>query len=182
MAEVVAVVAVVSSAIAIVQISDRIIGLCKFYIETAQDASSDLRTILIELSMLKTIFENLEFLTACGNGFSSTVGALLKEEGPVEGCRRSITELEKLFPRECVQDGSKRQKVKSTFAALAWPLKQNKARKLLDEIMRHKTTVTLALTTDSMYVTQVSASSRSQVTQFWSARSLISYAIVGWIC
>jgi hypothetical protein len=29
-------------------------------------------------------------------------------------------------------------------------LKENKARKLLDEIMRYKTTITLALTTESM--------------------------------
>lgn len=148
------VIAVGASVIAIVQISDRIIGFCKFYIETARDASSDLRATLLELSMLKTIFENLNFLTEYRNGVSSTASTLCGKDGPIEGCRRSITELEKLFPRDCIQNGSKRKKIKSTFAALAWPLKETKAKKLLDEITRYKTTIILALTTDSMYVTQ----------------------------
>lgn len=75
------VIAVGASVIAVIQISERIIGLCKFYIETARDAPSDFRAILIELSMLKTIFENLNFLTACSNEVSSTVGILSDEEG-----------------------------------------------------------------------------------------------------
>jgi hypothetical protein len=147
-------IAVGASVIAIIQITDRIVGMCKFYIETARDAPADLRVILLETSMLKTIFENLNFLTACNSGVSTTVSTLSGEDGPVEGCRRSVTELEKLFPSDCIQttgqSRSKKRKVKPMLAALAWPLKENKARKLLDEIMRYKTTITLAITTESM--------------------------------
>ena len=148
------VVAAASSVIAIIQITDRIVGLCKFYIETVKDVASDLRLMLLEVSTLKTIFESLDFLMAHNCGVSTAVSTLSGKDGAIEGCRRSITELEKLFPSDrkqtAGQNTSKKQRVKATWAALAWPLKENKARKLLDEIMRNKTTITLAITTDAV--------------------------------
>ena len=147
-------IALAASIVAIIQITDRIIDVCKFYIRTAKEASSDFRVILLETSTLKSIFENLNFLTACNDKVSRTVSTLSGEEGPIEGCRRSVTELEKLFSsgsiRASGQNLSKKRKVKETLAALAWPLKENKARKLLSEIMRYKTTIILALTTESV--------------------------------
>ena len=146
--------AVGSSVIAIIQITDRIVGLCKFYIETARDVASDLRLILLEASTLKTVFESLNFLIEHNSGVSSAVSTLSGKDGAIEGCRSSITELEKLFPSDwkqtAGQNTSKKQRVKATWAALAWPLKEKNARKLLDEIMRYKTTITLAITTDSV--------------------------------
>ena len=150
------VLAIGASVIAIIQITDRIVGLCKFYIETVNDAPSDLRLIFLETSALKTIFENLDFLTACDSGVSKIVSGLASVDGPIEGCLKSVTQLEKLFPSNWTQNTgqsqSKKRKVKATLAALAWPLKEGKARKLLDEISRYKTTVTLALTTESRSV------------------------------
>ena len=151
------VLAIGASVIAIVQITDRIIGSCKFYIQTVNEAPSDLRLILLEASALKTIFESLDFLTTCDNGVSNIVTGLASADGPIEGCLKSVTQLEKLFPSNYIQDvgqsRSKKQKVKAALAALAWPLKEVKARKLLDEISRYKTTITLALTTESRSVT-----------------------------
>ena len=148
------VVAAMASVIAIIQITDRIVGVCKFYIETAKDVASDLRLILVEVSTLKTIFKSLKFLMKQNCGVSTAVSTLFDKDGAIEGCCRSITELEKLFPSNWKQTAgentSKKQRVKATWAVLAWPLKENKARKLLDEIMRYKTTITLAITTDSV--------------------------------
>ena len=139
--------------IAIIQMADRIIGLCKFYIETARDAPSDLRVILIETSALKTILENLNFLTACDGPDSTAARRISGADGPIEGCFRTATELEKLFPSDSMQTGGRKSSKKSTLnsvlKALAWPLKESKARKLLDEMMRYKTTISLALTTTS---------------------------------
>lgn len=149
------VVAFVSSVTAVIQISGTIISFCKHYIETAGDAPSDFHAILVEVSTLKTIFETLEFLTKSSNQSSNVLNILSRNGGPIEECHRSITELEKLFPQNVQSSGqerTKRQKIQSTFAALAWPLKETKARKLLDEIVRQKSTVSLALTTDSLYV------------------------------
>jgi hypothetical protein len=148
------VVALASSVIAIIQIADRVVELCKFYIETAHDAPSDLRAILIETSTIKTILENLQFLISCNGGISTTPNGLSHIVGPIKGCRSAITEMEKLFPSDYAQGTSekknKRQKVKTTLTALAWPLKERKARKLLEKMIQYKTTINLVLTTESM--------------------------------
>ena len=140
--------------IAIIQIADRIIGQCKFYIETARDAPSDLRVMLIETSALKTILENLNFLNACDGPLSAATSHVSGADGPIEGCLRTAAELEKLFPldasRTTRRKGSKRRRFDSVLTALAWPLKESKARKLLDEMTRYKTTISLALTTSSV--------------------------------
>ena len=165
------VIAIGASAIAIIQITDRIVSLCKFYIETVKGAPSDLRAILVETSALKTIFENLQFLAACDDGVSNIASALSGVDGPIEGCLRSVTQLEKLFPSDWSkitgQGRSKKQKVKATLTALAWPLKESKARKLLDEVMRYKTCINLAITAENASVTQFSSIIK-KIYEYWS--------------
>jgi len=80
------VIAVRASVIAIIQIADRIVRLCKFYIEAVRDAPSNLRVILLETSTLKTIFENLQFLMACSSKASATVRSLAGQDGLIKGC------------------------------------------------------------------------------------------------
>jgi hypothetical protein len=46
---------------------------------------------------------------------------------------------------------SKRRKLNVAVAALAWPLKREKAKKLLQDIIQHKTTINLALTAEFVY-------------------------------
>ena len=82
--------------IAIIQIADRIIGCCKFYIETARDAPSDLRIILRETSALKIVLENFKFLSDCDGRLSAAKGRMFGADGPIKGCRRTVAELEKL--------------------------------------------------------------------------------------
>lgn len=140
--------------IPIIQIVDRVIAQCKFYIETARDAPSDLRAILVETSALKSILENLSFLSACDGPLSAATRHVTGADGPIEGCLRTAAELEKLFPLDTPKStgwkSSKRKRLGSALTALAWPLKESKAHKLLDEMTRYKTTISLALTTSSM--------------------------------
>lgn len=147
-------IAIGASVIAILQVSDRIMGACKFYISSARDAPSDLRAILLEASALKTVFENLKFLSACKGPCSTMISSLHGADGPIDGCLRSVQELEGLFPPDSIsikwQGWSKRKNLKATLTSLAWPLKETKARKLLDDILRYKSTITLALTTESL--------------------------------
>ena len=82
----------------------------------------------------------------CRQRFNSLSGG----DGPIEGCRVAIARLEKLFPSDCVPSGSGGLKRRKVMTALAWPLKQNKANTLLRELVQHKTTINLALTTESM--------------------------------
>ncbi|KAF5648656.1 hypothetical protein F52700_972 [Fusarium sp. NRRL 52700] len=143
---------VVASAIAVIQISKEVISACQFYIEALRsDAPTSLRTVLIEVSTLKSVLENLEFISKCGTFTPALQNRLAASDGPIEGCKAAMTALEKLFPRRSLQNGqnaSKRQKVQATFAILAWPLKQGQVQDLLQQISRHRDGIQLALTTE----------------------------------
>lgn len=151
---------VAASIIAIVQISKTIISACHFYIDAADGASSDLRAILIEVSALKGIAKGLQYLTQPNVTSSALLDQLATVTGPIEGCKKNLGELEKLFPRPSAQSSSngrrpKRRKLDAARAALAWPLKAGTAKKLLQEIMQYKTTINLALTTEFLYVSML---------------------------
>ncbi|KAF4486899.1 hypothetical protein CGGC5_v006585 [Colletotrichum fructicola Nara gc5] len=144
-----------ASIFATVQIADRIISLCKRYIEGIRDAPSDLRTILVETSAVKAILENVKFLIECDNGHSAIFDSLSGASNPIEGCRETMKSLEALFRTETVttQTLGRSRKLKGkalmTLATLAWPLKTSKAAKLLQDVATHKSTITLALTVDA---------------------------------
>jgi hypothetical protein len=139
-----------ASIIAVIQIADRIIGLTKQYIEAVQDAPRDLHVIRIETSTLKAIFESLKLFQDSERFLLDNFQNLDGENGPIEGCRRSLSNLERLFgPDVDTTVQGKRRKIQVTLSGLAWPLKQSKAKKLLDEVLRYKTTISLALSSES---------------------------------
>lgn len=140
---------IVASIIAVVQMADRVISLCRFYLELSRDAPSDLRVIMIETSALRTILDNIEFLVSKGHA-PANLHTLDGDGGPIEGCHKALDQLSGLFSSEYAHDSnrSKRRKVKATLATLAWPFKESTARKLLAEVVQHKTTLNLALTAD----------------------------------
>lgn len=141
----------VASILAVIQVADRVISLCKFYLELARDAPSDLRVILIETSALKTILDNIQFLASHGHG-PVNLDTLTGKDGPIEGCRKALDQLSGLFSSEYAHGisstRSRRRIVKDTWATLAWPFKESTARKLLAEVVQHKSTLNLALTVD----------------------------------
>jgi hypothetical protein len=99
-------------------------------------------------------FRNLQsFLNA--NTGSKILSNLAGKDGPIEGCKRSMTALELLFPSDTSQtqgqQGSKKKrKLTAALATLAWPFKENKAKKSLEEISQHKSTISLVLATESL--------------------------------
>jgi hypothetical protein len=145
------VIGIIASIIAVVQIADRVVGLCKDYLETVHDAPSELRAMLIETSTTKIILENVVFLYSCNNEHSTMFDGLAGSNGPIEGCRDVIAKMEALFPSEFINPNnrSKRQKVKDSWTRLAWPTKQDKAKKLVEDLSRFKATISFALTTSS---------------------------------
>ncbi|KAF2727946.1 hypothetical protein EJ04DRAFT_504871 [Polyplosphaeria fusca] len=140
------------SVIAVVQITDRVIHLCKFYLGSLKDVPSEIRVILLEVSTLKAVLENIQFID--NNGGNAIVSRLGGKDGSIEACKRTVAALEDLFPSEHVGqsgNGSKNRKfmMKVSLATLGWPLKEKKAKQLLEEICRYKATFTLVLSTDS---------------------------------
>lgn len=140
--------------IAVVQLADRVIGLCKYWIEAVRDAPSDLRSILLETSMLQTIFYNIEFLISCDATSSTALSSLAQDDGPIDHCHQILIGLVSLIPAQDASTDyssvSTREKMATMATRLAWPFRQSKARKLLEELGRYKSAITLALTADSM--------------------------------
>ena len=161
-------IAVVASIIAVIQISDRLVGLVKTCIEASKDAPKDFRVILNEISTLKIIFENLEFLIRVDGSKSTLLPRLEGPAGPIEGCQSSITELTNLITPGFEEPDTRPKKKRKTgtddtfadlkhraskfYTRLAWPLKETKARKILEDIARYKATINLALSNEAAYV------------------------------
>jgi hypothetical protein len=140
---------ITASVIALIQISSTIISVCKGYISAVKDAPHDLRTCLIEVGSIKSVLEVLESLIpededgARNSDIWIIVDKLKGSEGPLQGCMRALKALNSLLP---LLEKEKPMKL----SHLAWPFKEGKARKLLEEIGRHKATISLALTTETM--------------------------------
>jgi hypothetical protein len=120
-----------------------------------------MRIIIIEVGSVKCVLELLQDLTAQnstvhGDGFI-ILQKLEGPDGPIEGCLQTLKELGSLFPEpaETTQDGKRRKKTLS-LAGLMWPFKEGKARKLLERLGRHKATISLTLTAETVYVSSVS--------------------------
>lgn len=140
----------IASAFAVVQIADRVITLCRAYISGVNDAPTDLRAILIEVGSLKCVLEVIELLDSSST--DDKLRILEKLQTPIEGCKEALQNLESLFPPQSAASASgkgKRQKLAISLASLAWPFKRDKAMKLLEEIGRHKSTLSLGLTAEA---------------------------------
>ncbi|KAF5005805.1 hypothetical protein FDECE_7784 [Fusarium decemcellulare] len=156
---------VVASVIAVVQASEKIITICKTYIEGIHNYPSDLRRVLIEVSSLKDLSQNLTFLHDSDGATSPVLQNLCRRDGPIDGCKDVITRLQnELSPaayeanhvaegKEATSDGEtretkRRRTLKPTLARLAWPLRANKVRNLLEEVTQYKAIISMALSSD----------------------------------
>jgi len=134
---------------AVIELTERVAGVCKWLIETVQDYPRDLRLIFVETGSLKVIFESLRFLKEDDPEDSATLRRLRGSNGPIEGCKAAMNQLDQLFPSlttpSSKRKGAKREKIQTLLTRLAWPLNADRARKLLDEIMCHKSKINVAL-------------------------------------
>lgn len=142
-----------ASVITVIQLSERVISLCKWYVTSMKGAPKDLRTIMMEAGSVKSVLTNLEFFmsTWATSDMLDILRGLEGPEGPIEGCRKALVALEKMFPSgvACNTTDTKRRATTISYAKLAWPFKEEKARKILGDIVRYKATISLALTTDT---------------------------------
>ncbi|KAB5576232.1 hypothetical protein GE09DRAFT_1185021 [Coniochaeta sp. 2T2.1] len=139
-------VSLAASIVAFIEITDRVIRTCKHCIDAVKDAPHDVQMILGEVMSLRTIMNSFNPSDELDNT-TQLDPRLLDKAGPIEACRRCLVSLEALlppYPSQGAQIGRRR----ITFAELAWPLKESKARKLLAEVSLHKSTLLLAITGD----------------------------------
>ncbi|KAM7191236.1 hypothetical protein V8F20_009414 [Naviculisporaceae sp. PSN 640] len=142
-------IALAASIIAMVQIADRIATVCKFFIEKVKDYPKDLRRCYVEVQTLKIVFEGLRFLDKSDDSDLTILRRLQGADGPIKCCEESLEKLDKFFlgfpatPNQRAE--GKAEKLKECLNRLAWPLKASKATELLDDLSRHKSSITMAL-------------------------------------
>ena len=146
------VVAFVASVIALAQLADRVVQLSKFYLDALKDCPREIRVILVEVSSLNAILQSLSFLIQTPSGADQSLGLLQQlsgRDGPIEGCQKAIAALEKLLPEDVKTAANKRKTLEAAISQLAWPRKRSRARELLDQVMRYKTSISIAVTCET---------------------------------
>lgn len=151
------VVAFGASVVAFIQLADRVISLAKGYIGALQDAPAAIRAIYVQVAALRAVLDSLRFLTLSENQLSKDIAQHLGGSGGIiDLCRDAVTDLADLLPPTDVGLDSnttrKRKRVQASelMNRLAWPFKEERARKKLDEISRYSHSITLALSTQTM--------------------------------
>jgi hypothetical protein len=104
--------------------------------------------VLIETGSLKCVLEVLQ-LSVPSPQIPSQISILEKLIGPINGCGEALGAIEALFRQPDLPAKGKRERFALSLASLAWPFKRDKALKLLEEIGRHKATISLGLTTEA---------------------------------
>jgi hypothetical protein len=147
---------ITASIIAIVGLADKIISSCRSYLSTIRDAPSDLRSILIEVSSVKSVAENPEFpaIQGADGDLSRILQDLNGPDGPIHGCRAALMKLEKRFPPTTMRSSTdaKRKVTDISLAQLAWPFQRHHAVELLDQISRYRNVISLSMICDMALV------------------------------
>jgi len=135
-----------ASLIAIITLANQIITRGRAWASAVREASNDLINILIEVGSVKSVLETLQLRLKL-EPLSQKVESL---QGPMEGCERVMRDLLMLLPVQTKLTGKKKRgEHTAAYAALTWPFKQGKARKLLEDLARFKDTIHLAVITDA---------------------------------
>lgn len=155
-----------ASVVAFVQLADRVITLTKDYLDSVKNADASLRAILVQVSALRAVLESLNFLTqAPGEQSLEIVRRLGAPGGVIELCREAVSDLADLLAEDdgskssksaskdgASKDGAIRRKTTELMRRLAWPMKEERAQKRLQEIHHYCDSIGLALSTQTTCV------------------------------
>lgn len=139
---------VAAGALTVIELTSKLIRQCKHLIETTRDAPQDLNRVLVEIASLKAALESLHYLSSAGCDLPGNVRTLDSTEGALKGCADAVSQLATELDGLALGSQSpptKRQKVEGS---LKWCFKESRARKILDDILQHKTTIVLTLLGD----------------------------------
>lgn len=133
-------VSAVASIIAVLQLSEAVLGACYRYVGKVKDAISDIDRVIHQLGYLTTILRDLKSLS-CPS--STALSGLVGDNGPIAVCEKGLKELESKLPKGPV---GLRQK-------LQWPFESKKINDIMDRITAQVPILELALVGDNYGVT-----------------------------
>ncbi|KAF4831931.1 Vegetative incompatibility protein HET-E-1 [Colletotrichum tropicale] len=117
---------------------------------------------------MKAVLESIKFLVICDNEQPTISNSLRGTSGPVDGCLEAMKNLETLFrtetqPQRHGMSGKLKDQALVTLATLAWPLKESKARKLMQDLAAYKSTIGLGLAADTAHLMRDTARKTTQI-------------------
>jgi hypothetical protein len=130
----------VASILAVITACDKVVSITRQWISNIKDIPQSLQVTQIEASYIRGLLESLKAL-----GYSNEIhpfnvarlGNIGDHEGLLRVLQKLLTELEKhLTPSHKKITKRKRLKLEMNLETLAWPLKQDKIDKLLEQLQR----------------------------------------------
>lgn len=138
-----------ASLMAVMQLADSILSICKLCIENLEDCPKDFPAILLELSSARALFDSLNFAVLHDAPSAEFLGELGGPNGAIQACHAAVEELESPLSYDdstrTRRKKTNREKAHNLLRALASPLEQDKCKALLALIAQHKTTIGTAL-------------------------------------
>lgn len=132
-----------ASFIALIQISAKLVALCRNYSSEVKEAKRDIQQFRNEVTTLDLILVNLRELVDTSDG---TILPIL--DTSLKQCQSTLEELVRKLEKA---EGNDNTMGRLGLRALKWPFNSNDVKKAIETIEKHKTMFNLALTADQTY-------------------------------
>lgn len=135
------------SVIALIEIAGCLVKSCAYYLHSVKKAKEDIALLSREVRAFSEVLKSLRGMVEGPNGRKVKMTRNLLQD--VESCTTLLTDLKgKIDPKE----NSRISMRKWGFRALKWPLESWELEKIVGDLERFKSTFSLALTADQVYV------------------------------
>ena len=131
----------------LLQLTNTVLTSCWQYVLNVKNAPADINKVINEVSGLESLFKQLSTLTSTGENdprMASLKALYASPAGPFHACTASLSEMVKKLEKISGGNVVRRR--------LMWPFESGKLEELLNGLEKHKSTIMLALTGDSVEI------------------------------
>lgn len=158
---------ITGSIVGLITLADTVFRLVFKYVRSAANAKKDIKLLADEIQTLAGVLQSLRLLVsgleAEGHPFDPTIR--LHHLGFLNSILNRLQErAEKAY--EKFKNGSKSQQIRQQ---LKWPFSTGETKELLEDLIRHKTTISLALSADSLRKIQICLTEQKEQRQTLSS-------------
>ena len=139
-----------ASIVSLVGVARTVARLVSKYITTAKGAEKRIANLSLEITNLYGVLNSLE-LVASGfesEGFKLSMNERSMQIEHIHACYSTLDAIRSILSKEDPSTADSR--LDSTLRRLHWPLSESKTKALVDDVGRHRQTLALALSADTM--------------------------------
>ena len=138
---------VAASIIGVVQLADRVLLLCGNYLQSVRSAKDDIEQVSAEVETLKSVLERADRMVN-NEIMKEYMSDSLKQELDkiITSCQLTLKKLDSKLDHRQKESGIRR--LLHVSPTLKWPFKSKEVMTIIQELDRHKGTITLTLQLD----------------------------------